>query len=155
MKSITPKKYSHAIATLLLCLVMSGCEYETPITQMPTREVDVRLVGHWLAMEGWMKVRQLDSSGYVVFHDGKLYRAWHSTVAGLPLLSVQDIESERRTFAYLHYALSEDGRRLTLRVVNDKLIPDDTKGPDRVKSLFEAHAHDPALFGPPFVYLRQ
>ncbi len=125
------------------------------MTKEPTRNVDDRLLGDWIAMGGWMKVRRLDASGYVIFHDGRLYRAWHSETAGLPLVSVQDIDSNKRKFAYLSYTLSDDGRRLTLRVVNDKLIPDDTKDSDRVKQLFEKHARDPALFGEGFVYVRQ
>ena len=157
MKSTTParRKPASAFLALILCLVITGCEYDVPATKEPTRSVDDRLLGNWVAMDGWIKVRRLDASGYVIFHDGKLYRAWHSGVAGLPLVSVQDIDSDKRKFSYLGYALSDDGRRLTLRVVNDKLIPDDTKDSDRVKRLFEEHAHDPALFGEDCVYVRQ
>lgn len=157
MKSITPIRRKPALAflALILCLVISGCEYDVPATKEPTRSVDDRLLGDWIAMGGWMKVRRLDASGYVIFHDGKLYRACHSGVAGLPLVSVQDIDSDQRKFSYLGYALSDDGRRLTLRVVNDNLIPDDTKDFARLKRLFEEHARDPALFGEGFVYVRQ
>ncbi|MSU49768.1 MAG: hypothetical protein EXS37_11900 [Opitutus sp.] len=157
MKSTTPTQRTlvFTLLALFLCLAMTGCEYNVPATIEPTRGVDDRLLGDWIAMGGWMKVRRLDASGYVIFHDGELYRAWHSGVAGLPLVSVQDIDSDKRKFAYLGYALSDDGRRLTLRVVNDKLIPDDTKDSDRVKKLFEEHARDPALFGEGFVYVRQ
>ena len=157
MKSTTPTRRAPAAAflALILCLVITSCEYDVPVTKEPTRSLDDRLIGDWVAMDGWIKVRRLDASGYVIFHDGKLYRAWHSEVAGLPLVSVQDIDSDKRKFSYLGYALSDDGRRLTLRVVNDKLIPDDTKDSDRVKRLLEEHAHNPGLFGEDFVYVRQ
>lgn len=157
MKSTTParRKPASVLLALMLCFVVTGCEYDVPVTKGSTRGVDERLLGDWIAMGGWMKVRRLDARGYVIFHDGKLYRAWHSGVAGLPLVSVHDFDSEKRKFAYLSYALSDDGRRLTLRVVNDQLIPDDTKDSNRVKTLFEEHARDPALFGEGFVYVRQ
>jgi len=151
----TQRKPALPYLVLLLCLVLTGCEYDVPATKEPTRNVDDRLLGDWVAMGGWMKVRRLDANGYVIFHDGKLYRAWHSELAGLPLVSVQDIDSEKRKFAYLGYALSTDGRRLTLRVVNDKLIPDETRDAERIKTLFEKHRREPALFGEGFVYVKQ
>jgi hypothetical protein len=68
---------------------------------------------------------------------------------------VQDIDSAKRTYSYLGYALSDNGRRLTLRVVSDTLIPDNTKDSARVRQLLAEHAQDPELFGMEFVYVRQ
>ncbi|MEI6464206.1 MAG: hypothetical protein WCQ89_05750 [Verrucomicrobiota bacterium] len=143
------------LALLILGLGLTGCEYDVPLTKEPTRGVDDRLTGDWIAKDGWMKVRPLDANGYVVFFDGKLYRAWHSTVAGLALVTVQDIETGKRKYSYLGYAVSDDGRRLTLRVVNDKLIPDETADSARVQKLFEQYARDPALFTGDVVYVKQ
>jgi hypothetical protein len=140
---------------LVLSLGLAGCNYDVPVTVNPTRPVNERLAGNWAAMEGWMKVRAFDANSYAIVHDGKLYRAWHSDVAGLPLVSVQDIDSERRKYAYMVYALSDDGRRLTLRLVNDKIIPAGSKDSDAVQQLFKKHAHEPALFGQDILYIRQ
>ena len=143
------------LALLILGLGLTGCEYDVPLTKEPTRGVDDRLTGDWIAKDGWMKVRPLAANGDVVFFDGKLYRAWHSTVAGLALVTVQDIETGKRKYSYLGYAVSDDGRRLTLRVVNDKLIPDETADSARVQKLFEQYARDPALFTGDVVYVKQ
>jgi len=143
------------VVTLLLGFAFAGCEYDVPLTKEPTRGVDDRLTGDWIAKDGWMKVRPYDAASYVVFHDGKLHRAWHSTVAGLDLVTVQEIETPKRKYFYLGYALSEDGRRLTLRVVNDKVIPDETGDTARVQQLFAQYARDPALFTGDVVYVRQ
>lgn len=140
---------------LLLGLALAGCEYDVPLTKEPTRGVDARLTGDWIAKDGWMKVRALDAQGYVIFHDGKLFRAWHSAAAGLPLMTVQDVDSPKRKYYYLGYALSEDGRRLTVRVVNDKVVPDETPDSGAVQKIFEQNARNPALFDGEYVYVKQ
>lgn len=148
-------KSLHALLALLLCLLVTGCEYDVPVTNEPTGAVDPRLIGEWIGKDGWIKVRGFDATSYAIFHDGRLYRAWHSAVANLPVVSVQDIDTTRRKFFYLSHAVSDDGQRLTLRVANDTLIPDDTKDAARVRQLFEEHAANPGLFGEAIVYFRQ
>jgi hypothetical protein len=143
------------VVTLCLGFALAGCEYDVPLTKEPTRGVDARLTGDWIAKDGWMKVRPYDAMTYVVFFDGKLHRAWHSSVAGLSLVTVQEIETPKRKYFYLGYALSEDGRRLTLRVVNDKLIPDETSDSGTAQQLFALHAGNPGLFAGEHAYVRQ
>ena len=57
-----------------------------------------------------MRVRRLDDSTYVVYYDGDLFRAYHSDVAEMPLVSVQDLNSSDRGYAYVVWKLSSDGK---------------------------------------------
>ena len=71
-----------AIVAVLCCFVISGCDYEVPITAGPTRKLDERLLGNWISKDGKekMKVRRLDDSTYIGSYDGDLFRAFHSDV---------------------------------------------------------------------------
>jgi hypothetical protein len=93
-----------------------------------------------------MRVRRLDDSTYVVYYDGDLFRAYHSDVAEMPLVTVQDLNSNDRKYAYVVWKLSSDGKALTLRSVN-KLIPKETKDAAAVAALLTKNARNPELFG--------
>ena len=88
------------------CLLLGGCDYGFPLTAKPTRRIETRLLGDWLAdnkednkMEQ-LSVRQLDDSTYVTTIDGDIYRVFHSDFAQLPFLSVQDLNSTDRKYIY-------------------------------------------------------
>ena len=108
-----------------------------------------RLLGDWVSLDGKenMKVRRLDDSMYIVYYDGDLFRAYHSDVAETPFVSVQDINSSDRKYAYVVWKLSDDGKRLTLRNVQSKLIPKEQKDSGRVAELLKENARNPELFG--------
>jgi hypothetical protein len=136
------------VVSCLCVLAFSACEYEVPITQSPTRKVQEQLLGNWISLDGKedLRVRRLDDSTYIVYYDGDLFRAYHSDVAGMPLTSVQDLNSNDRKYAYVVWKLSSDGKALTLRSVN-KLIPKETKDSAAVAALLTKNARNPELFG--------
>jgi len=92
-------------------------------------------------------VRRLDDSTYVVYYDGDLFRAYHSDLAEMPLVSVQDLNSNDRKYAYVTWKLSDDGKRLTLRSVNNKVIPNETKDSAAAAALLTKNARNRELFG--------
>jgi hypothetical protein len=94
-----------------------------------------------------MRVRRLDDSTYVVYYDGDLFRAYHSDVAEMPFASVQDLNSNDRKYAYMVWKLSDDGKRLSLRNVNNKIIPKETRDSATAASLLTKNARNPELFG--------
>jgi hypothetical protein len=94
-----------------------------------------------------MNVRRLDENTYVVYYDGDLFRAYHSDVADTPFVSVQDLNSNDRKYAYVVWKLSEDGRNLTLRNISDRLIPKETGDSGRVVALLNRNARNPDLLG--------
>jgi len=133
-----------------LCLLAFGaCEYQVPITSSPTRKVQEQLPGNWVSVDGKenMRVRRLDDSTYIVYYDGDLFRAYHSDVAETPFASIQDLNSNDRKYAYVTWKLSDGGKRLSLRNVNNKVIPKETKDSVAVAALLTKNARNPELFG--------
>ena len=61
------------------------------------------------------QIRPYDQSTYVVNHNDALYRAWHSDVDGLPLITLQSIDSDERKYQYWTWRVSDDGSEMTLR----------------------------------------
>ena len=94
-----------------------------------------------------MKVRSLDDSVYIVYYDGDLFRAYHSDTAETPFASVQDLNSNDRKYAYVVWKLSEEGKHLSLRNLNRKVIPKETRDSAAVAALLTKNAHNPELFG--------
>jgi hypothetical protein len=138
-----------AVVSCVCVLAFAACQYDVPITPSPTRKVQEQLLGNWVSLDGKenMRVRRLDDSTYVVYYDGDLFRAYHSDVAELPLTSVQDLNSNDRKYAYVVWKLSNDGKRLTLRSVNNKVIPTETKDSAAMTALLTKNARNPELFG--------
>ncbi len=133
-----------------LCIVgFAACNYEVPITTSPTRNVQEQLLGDWTSSDGkeQLNVRRLDESFYVVYYDGDLFRAYHSDVADISFVSVQDLNSKDRKYAYVLWKLSDDGKHLSLRNVNDKVIPKETRDSATVVTLLNRNARNPELFG--------
>jgi hypothetical protein len=143
------RRSGFGVAVCLSILAFTACEYEVPITSAPTRKVQERLLGDWTSLDGKekMKVRRLDDSIYIVYYDGDLFRAYHSDVAETPFVSVQDINSNDRKYAYVVWKLSDDGKHLSLRNVSDKVIPKETRDSAMVVALLEKNARNPELFG--------
>ena len=137
------------VAICLCTLAFSACQYDVPITSGPTRNVQERLLGDWTSADGKekLKLRSLDDSTYAVYYDGDLFRAYHSDVGDIPFASVQDLNSNDRKYAYIIWKLSDDGKSLRLRNINDKVVPKETKDSARVVALLAKNAGNPELFG--------
>ena len=138
-------------------LAFSACQYEVPITSGPTRKVQEQLLGNWTSSDGKekLKLRRLDDSVYIVYYDGDLFRAYHSDVEGTLFATVQDLNSNDRKFAYVVWKLSDDGKHLSLRNVNDKVTPKETKDSATVVALLNKNARNPELFGEEIEFRRE
>lgn len=136
--------------TIGLCtLAFTACQYDVPITSDPTRKVQEQLLGDWTSSDGKekLKLRGLDDSIYIVYYDGDLFRAYHSDVVEMPLTTVQDLNSSDRKYAYVIWKLSDDGKNLRLRNINDKVVPKETRDSATVVALLTKNAGNPELFG--------
>jgi hypothetical protein len=111
--------------------------------------VQERLLGDWTSDDGKekLKLRSLDDSIYIVYYDGDLFRAYHSDVAETPFATVQDLNSSDRKYAYVVWKLSDDGKNLRLRNVNDKVVSKDTRDSASIVTLLTKNARNPELFG--------
>ena len=137
------------IVVSLCILAFSACEYEDPITSNPTRKVQEQLLGNWISQDGkeHLRVRRLDENIYIVYYNGDLFRVYHSDVADTPFVSVQDINSNDRKYAYVVWKLSDDSKHLTLHSVNRDVIPKEKKDSTGVAKFLEENAKNPDLLG--------
>jgi hypothetical protein len=143
------RRSGFGIAVSLCILAFTACEYEVPITSSPTRKVQEQVLGNWISQDGkeHMKVRRLDDNIYIVYYDGDLFRAYHSDIADTPFVSVQDINSVGRKYAYVVWKLSDDSKQLRLRSVNRDVIPKEKKDSTAVAKFLKDNAKNPDLFG--------
>jgi len=150
VSSLNVARLRVAAAVIGLCsLAFTSCNYEVPVTSAPTRKVQEQLLGDWTSDDGKekLKLRSLDDSVYIVYYDGDLFRAYHSDVAETPFATVQDLNSSDRKYAYVIWKLSDDGKFLTLRSVNDKVVPKETKDSATIAALLTKNASNSDLFG--------
>jgi hypothetical protein len=143
------RRVGFGVAICLCILAFAACEYEVPITPSPTRNVQEPLLGDWVSLDGKekMKVRRLDANIYIVDYDGDLFRAYHSDLAETAFVSVQDINSNDRKYAYVVWKLSDDGKRISLRSVQSKVVPKEQKDSVTMAELLKENAKNPDLFG--------
>jgi hypothetical protein len=149
LASLICRRLGLGVGICLSILAFAACQYEVPITPSPTRGVQERLLGDWVSLDGkeQMKTRRLDDSIYIVYYDGDLFRAYHSDVAEMPFVSVQDLNSNDRKYAYVVWKLSDDGKRLSLRSVQSKVVPKEQKDSPTVAELLKEKAKNPELLG--------
>jgi hypothetical protein len=145
---------SRAIAASILGLLLAGCDYDVPLSAQPDRPIDEKLIGNWISPDGWMTVRRFDADNYVVFHNGTMYRAWHSTVGTRGFVTVQSLEPDRKKYAYHTYSLTAGGRRLDLRFVGEEVVPKSIKDTAEMRQVVERHAADPKLLSDPVPFTR-
>ena len=145
-------------AVVACTLALSACDYDVPITTNPTRRVDARLLANWTLVSPLksehMRIRRFDDSNYVIAYQDGLYRAHHSDVADLPLVSVQVIEDQQRKFVYFAWQLSDDGNRLTIKTIRATVIPKETRDSGTVAKLIETNRANAQLFEDSFAYTR-
>jgi hypothetical protein len=145
------------------CLLLGACNYDFPLTDQPTRKIDARLVGDWVAQnkednkEELLQVRRLDDSTYVIAMDHDLFRAFHSDFAGTALLSVQNLQpgTDDRKYVYFAWQLSADGDHLSLKGVSNKVVPEDTQTRAAAQRLIKANLANPNLYGDELQFTRK
>ena len=136
-----------AVVLALVVLGLAACQYSVPITERPTRNVEMKLIGNWVSADGreTIKIRTLSQSTYIVSYNNVLFQAFHSDLSGISFLTVQELETRNRSYTYLTYRLSKDGAKLYLRLVNDEVVPRETKDVTTIQQLLKRNLQNPAL----------
>jgi hypothetical protein len=118
------------VLALILTFLLAGCDHSFPLTAAPTGPIDARLVGDWVTHDGsktlTLLVRRYDDQHLVFVHDGQLYRAWPSEIGRQPFLTVQALGGTKSPFVFAHYQLDDNGRLLTVRIVQYGTVPETT-----------------------------
>ena len=152
-------KWAVGIAAGICGLCVCGCFHDCPITEHPTRKVNEQFLGRWTSQDGKDKltVGKYDAENYVVVYDGDLYHAWESDVDGVPFFSVQSLDPTQANgvykYVYFVWRLAEDGT-LRGRAVNDKIVPDATKGYASVQRLLKTNLTRTDLLGDEGVFVK-
>jgi hypothetical protein len=68
---------------------------------------------------------------------------------------VQDINANDRKYAFVVWKLSDDGERLSLRNVSDKVIPKETRNSAALVALLAKNARNPDLLGEEIEFRRE
>lgn len=154
------KSHSALFLSLLVSLVLAGCNYDSPLTARPTKNIDPRLLGDWVIVDKdtgkteAMQVRQLDKETYVIALDGDLYSACHTDFAGTPFISIQDLNTPERLYLFFAATVSIDGRQITVQTLSTKVVPVTTKGRSALQKLIKANLANPDLFEQPLIFNR-
>jgi hypothetical protein len=149
------------LGLITVVLLLAACNYDVPLTAKSNQRVNARLLGEWMVVdkengkEEHLSVRELDDTTYVVTFDGDIYRVFHSDYAGVPFLSVQDLNADNRKYVYFVWQLSADNTQLTLKGVSNKVIPETTKDRGALQKLIKANLANPALYGDPLTFTRK
>ena len=133
---------------LLAACVLTGCIYDVPITASGTRTIDARLIGDWASADGKenLKIRELTATTYLLLLNGDPFRAYHSDFAGASFVTVQDLNGLDRKYAYLKYALSPDGKKLTAWAVNSDTVPKTLRTSGEARRLLRQNIANPRLY---------
>jgi hypothetical protein len=146
---------------LAAALLLTGCDYDAPLTPTPTQKLDARLLGDWVpakkddANDPAMHVRQWDDSTYAIAIEDDVYRVWHSDFAGTAFVSAQDLNSAARKFCLYTWALSADATQLTLRRVRTEVVPDKALTAAALQAAIKANLAHPRLLDEPLVFTRK
>ena len=135
------------LAVAAVC-ALAGCVYDVPITASGTRNIDAKLLGDWRSKDGkeQLKIRELNGTTYLLLLNGDPFRAYHSDFAGVPFVSVQDLDKPDQKFTYLKYTLSPDGTSLTAYAVNADTLPKNVRTSAAVRKLLRQNLGNPKLY---------
>lgn len=131
---------------LLLLLLGTGCEFEAPLSAKPEAPVDERLLGRWVAPDGWAKVSRYDAENYILVYNGTVYRAWHSRVAGQDFLTLRNLEGAAPRHHFLLKRRVSD-RRVDVSFVREELVPRHERDPEALRRAVAAGWGQPDLLG--------
>ena len=146
MKTLRTHRWFRALPLLLLLLLAPGCEFEAPLSSRPEAPVDDRLLGRWVAPEGWAKVARYDAENYILVYNGTVFRAWHSRVAGQDFLTLRNLEGAAPRHHFLHCRRVSD-RRIDVSFVREELVPRHERDPEALRRAVAAGWGQPDLLG--------
>lgn len=164
MRSIT------AVFTMLLAL--TGCLYDSPLTEEHRIPIDPSILGLWEAASDPLEpaeardrvmILKFSDTEYLIHHmalaDARYYRGYPVEVGGLACMQLQCIgtpggmpEKGAKAFIPVSYRMI-DGQ-LEVRLINNDLIDEELKGSTALRKAFLAHKDDLQLFRDPARFRR-
>jgi tetratricopeptide (TPR) repeat protein len=88
------------------------------MTTAPSGKIDNALLGNWAYGNTPVKISRQDDFHYTVNYDGANFSAYLSDIGTTHFLTLFD----GKTYNFLQYNLTEGGKKLSMKFVNDELI---------------------------------
>ena len=128
------------LLSFALLLLLTGCNFEAPLTDKPTREIDPSFLGNWFSLADGspLDVYKLSANEYLVIDDGRPYGCTHTDVAGTAFVSCRYLGNDKDhygKYAYLAYSVEKD--ELVLTPLNDSLPLSDKSPIMEIRSVVE------------------
>lgn len=119
-------------------LFLSGCLFECPLSDKPSREVDPRALGVWLAKDGETKitVRATDASHYHILFEPRFhetvtvppmtFEGHHTMIDGVDILNLKAATFDgkpttRRSWLFGAFKVV-DADTIDLEIINEKFV---------------------------------
>ncbi len=152
---------SFLIATVLL---ITGCEYEAPLTEECVLDIDSSVLGHWEEVpddgkqpgpDQMMMILKYSKTEYLIHYptskNGFYFRGYPINVGGVPCVQIQligtsegDIKKDERDFHAVSYKRSKD--ELTVKILNKSLVDPSLESSSDLKKAFLKHKDKADLF---------
>ncbi len=121
-------------------LLLAGCNFEAPLTEKPTRDVDPALLGSWFSLTDGkpLDVFKLSKEEYLVLDDGSPYVCTHSDVAGTNFVSCRQLANDKDRYgkyAYIAYKVEKD--ELVILQLSGALPLTDKSSPKEIRAALE------------------
>lgn len=154
-----------ACCSVLVAVLLGGCEYEVPVVPEPKLPIDPAVLGLWEAVPPpdaadkpaeRMLVLKFNATEYIIRypmqHDSLYFRAYLIKVGNLTAAQLQLIGADQgpadcaeRKFHVASYCIRDD--ILELRLLNTQLIPATLRTSRELRKEIRKHQADPALWG--------
>lgn len=157
------------MVTLIVCMMMVGCDYTIPLTTVPGPEIEKGLTGLWERVKDKNPVERLlilplDAHNYLVSFpahksDGLFAKATPCLCAGKTLVQVQwigtaggKLPDDNRVYQVVSYGMAGD--QLSIRLLNTAVIGKETQSTAELRRAIEKNIGRADLFNEPLVFTR-
>ncbi len=110
------------ILLLAAILLLAGCDYDTPLTEKPTRAVDPALIGSWFSIKNGepLDIYRLSGEEYLaIAHGGDPVICTHSDIDGVNFVSCRNVGHDAEYYGkYSYRAYKIEGDQLTIWELN-------------------------------------
>ncbi len=156
------------LLSVVVSLLLTGCNYEAPLTEKHNISIDQSVLGLWEAVpdkgeqpdqnENMMILKYTDTEyliHYPIGKDGMYFRGYPIKIGGVPCVQIQIIgtaegnldKDDKKLFHVVSYQLSNG--ELVIKTLNTSLVRDDLKDSKALKKAFLKHKGDKDLFRDP------
>ena len=103
---------------LVSLLLLAGCDYDAPLTEQPTRQMDPALVGSWFSLTNGVSldIYRLSANEFLAMLEGNQpFVCTHSDLGGVNFVSCRNIGHDEKSYGkYSYRAYKLEGEQIIL-----------------------------------------